>query len=357
MNNCFQIYEIKNHSNHAGSKAPDDVAKIAVEEGFKKICIVICTGRNNILTKLKRQFVFLFNWLHCYIKIRKNGIALIQFPFAFRQLIGVRILQKLKFRKNVRFIMLIHDVDELRTLDLEKQKSNRQRMNKMINLADMIIVHNSVMFEWFSKRGIPSDKLIDLQIFDYLWDISTDEKTRPVFNKSVSIAGNLSKEKSGYIYQLDKVANIMINLYGPNYEPDEKKYSNVCYFGSFRPEEVPSKLTEGFGLVWDGDSIDGCQGEFGEYLRYNNPHKLSLFLAAGLPVVIWKQAAEANFVEEHGLGICVDTLDELTTIFEKLDRDQYYQMAENVRIIGERLRTGQYTREALRIAHDRLEGK
>ena len=46
-----------------------------------------------------------------------------------------------------------------------------------------------------------------------------------------------------------------------------------------------------FGLVWDGISVETCAGVYGEYLKVNNPHKTSLYLASGIPVIIWKEAA------------------------------------------------------------------
>ena len=59
---------------------------------------------------------------------------------------------------------------------------------------------------------------------------------------------------------------------------------NETYFGSFLPDELPAALEGGFGLVWDGDSAETCSGVFGEYLRYNNSHKASLYLASGFPL-------------------------------------------------------------------------
>ena len=58
-------------------------------------------------------------------------------------------------------------------------------------------------------------------------------------------------------------------------------------------------MDQNFGLVWDGTSLDGCNGRYGEYLKFNNPHKTSLYLSCGIPVIIWKEAALADFVEEH----------------------------------------------------------
>lgn len=129
---------------------------------------------------------------------------------------------------------------------------------------------------------------------------------------------------------------------------------NVQYFGSFPSDEIPGKLTGGFGLVWDGASIDGCVGQSGQYLRYNNPHKLSLYLSSGLPVIIWKEAAEADFVEKQGVGICVDSLKELSAKFEMLDENAYNKYAESVRELSEKLRTGQFGKYAILSAEDIL---
>lgn len=55
--------------------------------------------------------------------------------------------------------------------------------------------------------------------------------------------------------------------------------------GSYMPEELPEKLEAKYGLVWDGLEITSCEGTFGQYLKYNNPHKFSLYMAAGIAVI------------------------------------------------------------------------
>ena len=112
--------------------------------------------------------------------------------------------------------------------------------------------------------------------------------------------------------------------------------------GAFPADEIPSKLNEGFGLVWDGEGIDGCTGNTGDYLRYNNPHKLSLYLVSGLPVVIWSEAAEAQFVKDNNVGIVVNSIDDFSNAFDELSEQQYYEMVENARKISGKLRNGEY---------------
>ena len=56
---------------------------------------------------------------------------------------------------------------------------------------------------------------------------------------------------------------------------DDKVNKVITFTGIF--DELKYKATykmEGsFGLVWDGTSKDTCIGGFGEYLKFNNPHK------------------------------------------------------------------------------------
>ena len=120
-------------------------------------------------------------------------------------------------------------------------------------------------------------------------------------------------------------------------------------------DEIPSKLTRGFGLVWDGDSLDGCRGQSGQYLRYNNPHKLSLYLSSGLPVVIWTGAAEAGFVREHGVGLCVDSLNDLEEIFRNMTKEEYDALCDNVQRLSGKLRKGEYAEAAIKAAAAILE--
>ena len=107
------------------------------------------------------------------------------------------------------------------------------------------------------------------------------------------------------------------------------------------PDVLPKVLNGKFGLVWDGDSIDKCAGQYGEYMRYNNPHKTSLYLACGIPVVVWNKAAIADFIEKNRIGITVESLNEMSDIIENMSDGQYKELKKNAVIMGDRLREGQ----------------
>lgn len=145
-------------------------------------------------------------------------------------------------------------------------------------------------------------------------------------------------------------------MYGSNYNTDISN-DNIEYKGSFKPEELPKILNKGFGLIWDGKTIDTCTGEYGNYLRYNNPHKLSLYLASGLPVFIWNEAAEAEFVEKNGLGFSISDLRDIDLIISSISMKQYEKLCANVKKISDKLVRGEYTKNALVKAVDYLENR
>ncbi|OOF80309.1 beta-1,6-galactofuranosyltransferase [Rodentibacter ratti] len=342
----YQLVELSTEYNHAGSKAVQDVFNVANNLGYEVKVIRTATSVDSLWGKIKRQALFFIDWLKIYFSITPNSLVLIQNPYHHKQLIRNWVFNKLKKDKKVKFISLVHDVEELR-----KSLYNdyyKKEFNFMLSIADSIIVHNDTMKAFFIEKGVPESKLVSLKIFDYLMDKEALTST-PSFEQAISIAGNLDIKKSAYIAQLGNLG-ITVHLYGPNFSHLLEKYKDIQYHGSFPASDIPTQLNSGFGLVWDGNSIDTCSGDFGEYLRYNNPHKLSLYLASGIPVVIWDKAAEADFVREHNVGICVSSLNELKDKLEQISEEDYQEMVRNVVNISSLLCHGEHTKNSIRIS-------
>lgn len=339
----FQIAEISGCQAHAGTKATEDVITIAKRIGFAPLYVQMNDLKSGVLHKLNRQFKFYVDWEKAYRRVTAGSIILLQHPFHYPQMTREKILLKMKNEKNVCFVSVVHDVEELRTLG--KEEYHKHEFEFMMKIADVLIVHNNVMRDFFITKGFNKEKIVVLGIFDYLRNESNSKL--PVFEKSVTIAGNLDVKKSGYIAGLTKL-DCKFHLYGPNYSLNNAV--NVTYGGVLLPDQVPEVLTKGFGLIWDGDSVETCEGGFGEYLRYNNPHKLSLYLSSGLPVIIWKYAAEAKFVEENGVGYTVESLSEMPELLNRISEAEYKNVAENVRKLSKKLTDGEYMQRALKNA-------
>ena len=336
----YQIAEIAGEQAHAGTKATEDVIKIAQKVGFQPLYVRMNDMKDGAVHKMNRQIQFAKDWSDAYRNITPESIVLLQHPFHYPQLTRERNLLKLKNEKKCRFISVVHDVEELRNLG--KEEYHKHEFNFMLEIADVLVVHNDVMRDFFISKGVDKHKLIVLGIFDYLRDDYSCKL--PQFEKSITIAGNLDVKKSAYLSQLGKI-DCRFQLYGPNFSL--YKTENVDYGGVLPPARIPDVLTSGFGLIWDGESIETCKGGFGGYLRYNNPHKLSLYLSAGLPVIIWKEAAEAKFVNENGLGFTISSMFDVPDLMKNLTKGQYNVIAKNVSKISEKLMRGSYMNEAL----------
>lgn len=336
-------------ANHAGTKAPDDVISIADTLGFNHLNIdVRFKEASNKIKKFFFLFITVFDWLKLYCKVEKNSVVLCQSPMNGGGFLRSFILRRLKKKKHVFFIFLVHDVELLRFKS--PLKSSIKEFNTMLEVADKMIVHNEKMKRWFiDEKHVDESRLVVLEIFDYLYPYKEKEVS---FDKAVTIAGNLGHYKAPYLIHLKELST-KYYLYGPFYS-SALDGDNVIYKGSFPSDELPYLLSGGFGLIWDGTEVNTCSGDYGNYLRYNNPHKLSLYLASGLPVFIWAEAAEADFVKENGVGYCINSLSDIDKIMETLTEEEYREKAENCQKIAKKLVNGEYAKKAISTALNSL---
>ena len=84
-----------------------------------------------------------------------------------------------------------------------------------------------------------------------------------------------------------------------------------------------------------------------EYLKMNNPHKASLYLASGFPMIVWSQSALADFVRKNQCGIIVDSLFEISESLDSLSEEDYQELIKNSKKIGEKIRDGYFLKTAL----------
>lgn len=345
----YQIFEVFSSDDTALGKAPSDINQIAEKAGFESLRLVrVCAGKKDALSRVRRQLHYRFSWQKLYKQIEPDSIVLFQAPSRDHQLQREETLSKLKKEKNVKFIYLVHDVEELRQFFYKKFFA--EDFEQMMKYADCLIVHNDSMKQFFEGRGVAPEKLVTLGIFDYL--IPDGEINQAKFERAVSVAGNLDVRKTQYLNDIGKI-DAKFNLYGLNFTLDA--YKNVEYHGAFPADEIPKQLNSGFGLIWDGSSIETCDGPFGNYLRYNNPHKLSLYLASALPVIIWSQAAEASFIKSRNLGLTIDSLCDLPEVLKNVTEEEYATFAANAREVAKQLRAGNFTKTALEKAVKSLE--
>jgi len=330
----YQMSEFRYQDCMAGQKAPADVKIILSHVGYK----IITLNRGTVT----RGTIQTDNaWKNIADALEKNAILILQLPL-IDNTDGIYKILEIKKKKNIKIIGIVHDVNVVRGNPTEYD----YRQYKILKeLPDVLIVHNERMMKILRDMGFAFYNMVNLEIFDYL----INDYEEAVCDDGIIIAGNLDKQKAGYIYNLHCIEGVTFNLFGANYN-EKEKYTNMNYFGAFLPDELIKNLKGKYGLVWDGDSIETCSGGKGEYLRINNPHKLSLYLAVGLPVIIWDEAAEAEFVLRENVGFTIKSLYELSEKMALISDDDYEIMKKNAEVVGARLRNGKYMTNAIKKA-------
>lgn len=336
---------LDNDVKNAGNKARNDVEEIVKREGYQ--ALVLSVDNWYEMSILKAQLHKSKAFGRALDQLQQGDELLIQFPMLHHSFFTTHLIKKIQ-KRGIKVYLLIHDLEVLRNGNLKLiALRHKIRMHflesSFLNIPDGIIAHNPIMKSVLVDKGIAADKIVSLGIFDYLIP-NFQEKTGFTKNQPIIVAGNLVQEKAGYLYSLP--AEPAYNLYGVGFD-ESRALENENYFGSFLPDELPAALEGGFGLVWDGDSAETCSGDYGEYLRYNNSHKASLYLASGFPLVVWKQSALSHFVLENGCGIAVDSLQDLKATIDNLSDTDYQDLVENTKRVGKGIRDGHYLLTAL----------
>ena len=313
-------------ANHAGPKARMDAEKIMLDSGYLEYFLKGGQENNNL---------------------NQNDIIIFQFPLLWQSLkkqIRMRFLKK----RNFKAYLLIHDIESLRNKKIKSFSDFKYSIiyflqNKtVLERVDGIIAHNDKMKSELVKMGISKEKIVPLEIFDYLIPNFNEDKN---YDKDkILLAGNFDIRKTRYARELPEKPEF--EIYGINFEA-ENLPNNVHYKGAFTPDELPNHLQGGFGLVWDGDSARTCSGMYGEYLKINNPHKASLYLASGFPIIVWKQSALADFVRKNNCGILVNSLFEIAETLKSISEGEYQELIKNSKRIGKKIRQGHYLKTAL----------
>ena len=330
---------------NAGNKARNDVEEIVKREGYQPLLLTVEDWYQMGTVKAQRHKAKAL--AQAFSQLKSGDQLLIQFPMLHHSFFTTRLIRKIQ-RRGVQVYFIIHDLEALRyanldTVPLKHKIRVHLQESSLLKVADGVIAHNPIMKSVLLEKGLPEHKLVSLEIFDYLIP-NYQEKDGLSKDQPIIVAGNLAQEKAGYLYQLP--ARPAYNLYGVGFD-EKRALANETYFGSFLPDELPAALEGGFGLVWDGDSAQTCSGVFGEYLRYNNSHKASLYLASGFPLVVWKQSALSRFVLENGCGIAVESLHDLKATIDYLSDEDYQDLVEKTKYIGKKIRDGFFLTNAL----------
>lgn len=317
---------------NAMKKAPADVVKTLEDDGaISKFIVIPNSSKVSIIAGI-------WNVLKIASCLRNNDELYVQ-SYGYY----INLLVKIAKRKKVKVNYIVHDLTFLRFGHADAGKLEVSLLQKV----DCIFVHTEAMAQILKKNGI--DKLLKIMhLFDYYSDDAMIPKEELLKMKNViAFAGNLDKSLFLKPLSQSKIPDtITYRLFGLMENPKVLSNDRIEYKGSFKPNKT-GMLKAGWGLLWDGDSVETCSGVLGEYLRINSSHKLSLYLACGMPVILWRQSSLAKWLSDKGVCVLVDSLNDIPNVLANISDEQYSKMIDNAINLGKKLRHGELLKSNL----------
>lgn len=207
----------------------------------------------------------------------------------------------------IRVIALLIDLSSFRNKKLTPEEEVA-----LLNRFDVVLTHNVGMRRYLTAHGCTA-KLIDYEIMDYPHGESGPHPAPEEGNYSLYYVGNLTREANDYLYELARLMpDTDFYIYGPDYDRALcAQLPNIHTPGFVQDTQIMKRHAGDFGLSWYGSSLDDAVGRLGEYMQVNNPYKAGLYFRANTPVIVWKKAGRAEFIERERIGLVVDSLREL----------------------------------------------
>lgn len=317
-------------SSNTANIARRDIEFLLEKFGFNKIQFKN-TRNKNIFRKLN----YILQYIKTAIDIPIGSTVFFAYPIfpTYTKIIHY-ILSR---RKGIQLIHFIHDLDGIRDNNpLQLKKDIR-----FIAKNDNFITLSKTMDEYFKKIH-PQVRSTFVHFIAYL--ISNPPSIQRELKNEVAFAGQL--DKSGFVHKLSEIPEIQYFLYG-ECKNTIKENTNINYEGVISSRELPSFLKGSFGLVWDGDCLETCCGGNGKYLEINLPHKISLYILAGIPIIIWDQAAVASTILENKIGFSVSSLYDIPMLIKNMKKAEYDKTTENIRKLQHRILNGEDLKMAL----------
>lgn len=226
--------------------------------------------------------------------------------------------------------ILLHDVDEFRSAPKNNTKSTLvMKADKVISTGELLKLIGYTN----------SANYVVLEFWDYLLNDSVENPNRSL-SGNILFAGNLIKNKIPALYALKQRPPLM--LYGIKYDSELNENKRDIYMGSFDSDQPSFKSEVSFGLIWEG-----AENDLVRYELFNQPHKMSLYLALGIPLIVWAEACYAEKVLHEGIGIVVKDLSDIHSELAKVTGEDYELMCINAERLGGAIRNGEFLKAAL----------
>lgn len=304
-----------------GEYAQQEIAKSACDIGFNELGLYHYPVRVDSTSELRKRIDGIV------AGVQRNDVVILQLPTWNDVEYEKEFIRKMK-RYKVRLGILVHDV---RPMMFNKGEDSIREIVDVYNMADLLILPSKAMHDFLIERGLNVKKVLYQSIMDLNIDFRFPE---PVFSKRIFFVGDSNR----FPELLDWKGESEIYWYTRKLETNNSKLIHGGFLSE--TEFLVSLAKGGVGLVW-------ADGQQGEYYKYNQPHKLCSYLAAGIPVIVKRGTAHSEFVLKYNLGVAVDTLKEADEFVQNLSEETYLQYLNNIKDISNMIRNGMFSKKLL----------
>lgn len=304
--------------------AQQNVVKIAKELGFMELGLYHYPMEYDTESELRKRLDGITS------AVDDGDLVIVQLPSWNLTAYDKALLDVLRLHKEIKIAVFIHDV-----ITMMFEGAPQERLLEIIdvyNMADLVIVPSEPMLNFLCQRGLTVEKVLIQSMWDF--PFQEDLKT-PQFQRRIFFSG--TPQKFGFVSSW----NYDIPLYLYTYEDYKVNGQNIHYGGGKNTTELLLEYTKGgFGLIWE-------QTAPASYYKYHQPHKLSTYLAAGIPVIVQRGLAREQVILDYGLGFAVNSTKEASDIVMNITEEEYQKLIHNITNISFLIRGGFFTKKLL----------
>lgn len=270
--------------------------------------------------------------------IQPGDLVVVQFPLWMQLNFQAEFIDYLRGIGNVKIIALVHDVPTWMFTD---GKENYDVVNdfwlKQFRRFDLLLMANDKAINKLKQMDVDTP-MIPIKIWDYIYQ-------GPIIQKKFT--KKLYYVTGREINSINYTASTPLHIYSKHVSISVSDNPSVRWEGSLPGDEIMATLDGGFGIVMSENFAERTNMNFNYYNQFNNPTKLSFYLAAGLPVIVQSKSAHASLIKERGIGLVVDDLNDIDAVLSKVDSKQYESMLLALRPWQKNISEGFFIQRAL----------
>lgn len=293
-----------------------DIEKILLQHNYQPLFFP-CHYSFSFIAKLRR----LLYLIKIFITLPSDSIVVFLHPqYASLNKALVKLLLR---RGSIRLAAIVGDINGIKHNKPALLQQELQQFAKY----DYLIVHNAGMQKWMEQQ-IAGVKCSAISFFDFL----AQPATRIAEQTNIVVyAGNL--EEALFLENLPQSDRqpVTFEVYGQPFTSGMQRMPNLQYMGVSAPYSLSGRVGAAYGLVWYGPDTHRVSGNIGPYLKLISPHKASLYLLCGIPLLVPVNTALADLVQQHGIGLTISSLDEIGSRIAAINADQFNAMCANVK--------------------------